>query len=118
MTVEVPKSLVATASERAQWAYAQAIAGELGIPYIPLIVAKPTLSEQSRMTNQLLRAANTYTGYEIRDECHGKQIILFDDYVDSGWSMTTAAFLLQKKGSGTVHPFAFALKGRRGTGVH
>jgi hypothetical protein len=26
MTVEVPKSLVATASERAQWAYAQAIA--------------------------------------------------------------------------------------------
>ena len=99
-------------------AYAQAIASELGIPYIPLIVAKPTLSEQSRMTNQLLRAANTYTGYEIRDECHGKQIILFDDYVDSGWSMTTAAFLLQKKGSGTVHPFAFALKGRRGTVVH
>ncbi len=99
-------------------AYAQVIADELGIPYIPLIVAKPTLNEQSRMTNQLLRAANPYTGYDIRDECHGKQIILFDDYVDSGWSMTTAAFLLQKKGAAAVHPFAFALKGRRETVAH
>ena len=35
-------------------------------------------------------------------------VILVDDIVDSGWTLTVAGMLLRSQGSGPVHPFALA----------
>ena len=41
-------------------------------------------------------------------------VLLVDDLVDSGWTLTVAGWLLQSNGSGPVHPFALADAGQRG----
>jgi ATP-dependent DNA helicase RecQ len=35
-------------------------------------------------------------------------VLLVDDLVDSGWTLTVAGWLLRAAGSGPVHPFALA----------
>jgi ATP-dependent DNA helicase RecQ len=35
-------------------------------------------------------------------------VLLVDDLVDSGWTVTYAGWLLREAGSGAVHPFALA----------
>jgi ATP-dependent DNA helicase RecQ len=32
-------------------------------------------------------------------------VLLIDDIIDSGWTLTLASWLLRSKGSGVVHPF-------------
>ena len=41
-------------------------------------------------------------------------VLLVDDLVDSGWTLTVAGWLLQTHGSGPVHPFVLADAGQRG----
>jgi ATP-dependent DNA helicase RecQ len=41
-------------------------------------------------------------------------VLLVDDIVDSGWTMTLAAALLRRHGSGPVYPFALAKASPRG----
>ena len=41
-------------------------------------------------------------------------VLLVDDMVDSGWTLTLAAVLLQHQGSGPVYPFALAKASPRG----
>ena len=45
----------------------------------------------------------------------GAGILLVDDMVDSGWTLTMAAVLLQRHGSGPVYPFALAKASPRGS---
>ena len=40
-------------------------------------------------------------------------VLLVDDLVDSGWTLTVAGWLLRKSGSGPVHPFALAASSGR-----
>jgi ATP-dependent DNA helicase RecQ len=42
-------------------------------------------------------------------------VLLVDDMVDSGWTLTLAAVLLQHHGSGPVYPFALAKASPRGS---
>ena len=42
-------------------------------------------------------------------------VLLVDDMVDSGWTLTMAAVLLQRHGSGPVYPFALAKASPRGS---
>jgi ATP-dependent DNA helicase RecQ len=41
-------------------------------------------------------------------------MLLVDDMVDSGWTLTLAAVLLRQHGSGPVYPFALAKASPRG----
>jgi ATP-dependent DNA helicase RecQ len=42
-------------------------------------------------------------------------VLLVDDVVDSGWTLTMAAVLLRQHGSGPVYPFALARASLRGS---
>ena len=42
-------------------------------------------------------------------------VLLVDDMVDSGWTLTLASVLLQRQGSGPVYPFALAKASPRGS---
>ena len=37
-----------------------------------------------------------------------RTVVLVDDWSDSGWTLTTAAFLLREAGAAAVHPFVLA----------
>ena len=41
-------------------------------------------------------------------------VLLVDDVVDSGWTLTLLAVMLRQRGSGPVHPFALAKASPRG----
>ena len=41
-------------------------------------------------------------------------MLLVDDVVDSGWTLTLLAVMLQQHGSGPVYPFALAKASPRG----
>ena len=42
-------------------------------------------------------------------------VLLVDDMVDSGWTLTLATVLLRRRGSGPVYPFALAKASPRGS---
>ena len=42
------------------------------------------------------------------DELRERTVVLVDDWSDSGWTLTTAAFLLREAGAAAVHPFVLA----------
>jgi len=42
-------------------------------------------------------------------------VLLVDDMVDSGWTLTLLGVLLRLRGSGPVHPFALAKASPRGS---
>ena len=42
-------------------------------------------------------------------------VLLVDDVVDSGWTLTLLAVMLRQHGSGPVHPFALAKASPRGS---
>ena len=45
---------------------------------------------------------------QARDELRERTVVLVDDWSDSGWTLTTAAFLLREAGAAAVHPFVLA----------
>ena len=42
------------------------------------------------------------------DELRERVVVLVDDWSDSGWTLTLAAFLLREAGAVAVHPFVMA----------
>jgi len=67
----------------------------------------------SRMVKQLARqVASTFGAAPALPPV---PVLLVDDMVDSGWTLTLAAVLLQHHGSGPVYPFALAKASPRGS---
>ncbi len=67
-------------------------------------------------TNSAQRLRAVWNGYGIPEnvaaglrDVAGQAVLLVDDYVDTGWTMTTLARLLRQAGVGRVYPFALAV---------
>jgi ATP-dependent DNA helicase RecQ len=60
------------------------------------------------MANSAQQARNLDGALAIRAAVPDGPVLLVDDMVDSGWTMTVAAWLLRKNGSGEVFPLALA----------
>ena len=76
-----------------------------------------TLVAQSgppRKANSAQRVADLWPRFALSDETAAKlssldgPVLLVDDLVDSGWTMTLAARLLRRAGAPAVLPFALA----------
>jgi ATP-dependent DNA helicase RecQ len=94
--------------------FARALAGELGLPYVECLSVLDGAPPQNEMQNstQQLRNAHSKLGI-VDDPVPPGPVILVDDIVDSGWTMTVAGMLLVSRGSGPVHPFALAMASGR-----
>jgi ATP-dependent DNA helicase RecQ len=68
------------------------------------------------MQNSAMQARNVLESLAIDDSQRPLQspVLLVDDIYDSGWTLTIAAYLLKKAGSGAVYPFAIAKASTRG----
>ena len=92
--------------------FSKRLAAVLGLPFHLIIEKTDDRPEQKTMANSTQQARNidgslALNGHPVP---HGP-VILVDDMVDSRWTLTVAAWLLRKSGSGEVWPMALSQTG-------
>jgi ATP-dependent DNA helicase RecQ len=88
--------------------FASRLASVLGIPFVVALVRTSDAPEQKLMANSSMQARNVAGTLTARDQIPAGAVLLIDDIIDSGWTLTLAGWLLRTKGSGVVYPFTLA----------
>lgn len=96
--------------------FAKAIANQLGIPFISALRKTSQSAEQKLMLNRFMQAQNVIQSLGVSGKIPPQPVLLIDDIIDSGWTLTIAGYLLRESGSGIVYPFALAKATGRMTG--
>jgi ATP-dependent DNA helicase RecQ len=94
--------------------FARSLARRLDLPYAAVFTVSDAAEPQHSMQNsaQQLRNAHTKLAIDGSAVLDGP-VLLVDDLVDSGWTLTVAGWLLRQEGSGEVLPFALAAANAR-----
>lgn len=93
--------------------FAERVAGRLGLPFHALIEKVEARPQQKTMANSTQQARNVDGAFRLKKTPYATPVLLIDDLVNSGWTMTMAAWLLREGGSGEVYPAALATTGAR-----
>ncbi|NPV77747.1 MAG: RecQ family ATP-dependent DNA helicase [Anaerolineae bacterium] len=88
--------------------FALRLAEALQIPFCPVLHRTKEAPEQKTMQNSAMQARNVIGTIGIDEIIPHGPVLLVDDIIDSGWTLTMAGYLLRKNGSGLVYPFALA----------
>ena len=88
--------------------FARRLAQRLDIPLLPVIEKLRETNPQKRMENSVQQLRNLLGAFAVVGVVPSTPVLLVDDMIDSGWTMTWIAALLRLKGSGPVFPFALA----------
>ena len=88
--------------------FASRLAELLGVPFVAALVRTSEAPEQKLMANSSMQARNVAGTLNTIEAVPPGAVLLIDDIVDSGWTLSLAGWLLRKKGSGVVHPFTLA----------
>lgn len=95
--------------------FAARLAQKLGIPFLPLLHRSGEAPEQKTMQNNTMQARNVIGTLVVDRSIPETPVLLVDDIIDSGWTLTMAGYLLRSNGSGLVYPFTLAqATGRNG----
>ena len=96
---------------------ARAIATELGLDYVDCLSVRRGAEPQKAMLNSVQQLGNAHDKLAVDGSAVlPGPVLLVDDIVDSGWTLTVAGSLLRTHGSGPVHPFALAVASARDDG--
>ena len=87
--------------------FAQRLAAALSLPFVDVISKTRDNELQKLQQNRYRRCRNLDGAFEVTQP-HTGPVLLVDDIVDSGWTFTVVAALLQQAGSGKVYPVALA----------
>lgn len=94
--------------------FARSLAGELGLPYVECLSVIDGAQPQKAMQNSTQQLRNAHHKIGIVDApVPPGPVLLVDDILDSGWTLTVAGSLLRSRGSGPVHPFTLAVASGR-----
>ncbi len=88
--------------------FAQRLARRLGIPFEAVLVRISDAQPQKAMQNSSMQARNVLNTLAVRGKVPNTPVLLVDDILDSGWTLTMAGCLLRQHGSGVVYPFTLA----------
>ena len=89
--------------------FARRLAAALGLPFHVALRKTDGRPEQKTMANSNQQARNIDGSLAaVENAIHDGPVLLVDDMVDSGWTLTVAAYLLKTHGSGPVYPLALA----------
>ena len=89
--------------------FAQRLADELGIAFIPVVKKIRDNQPQKQMKNSYQQAHNLDGVFTIEGaQVLKNPVFLIDDFVDSRWTFTVITALLRQAGSGEVFPLALA----------
>ena len=92
--------------------FAQRLAAALGLPFHMVIAKTDARPEQKTMANSTQQARNIDGSLALNGQpIPPGPVLLVDDIVDSRWTLTVAAWLLRKSGSGAVWPMALSQTG-------
>ena len=96
----------------------EGLAARAGLPVLGTVVADESgagigRSNSARRVSALHRSFTVSPGLARSCEATTGAILLVDDYVESGWTMTVAGRALRRAGAASVVPFALAVSGRR-----
>ena len=90
-------------------AYAARLAQALGVPFSAAIRKTRETSPQKEMENSVHQCRNMDGAFAVdRESVLAGPVLLVDDVVDSGWTLSIVAALLREAGSDAVFPFALA----------
>lgn len=88
--------------------FAERLAKKLGLPYKEVIVKNGETPQQKQMENSFMQCNNVLKAFAIKGECYNGPVLLIDDMIDSGWTLTVCGALLRRAGAGEVYPFALS----------
>ncbi len=95
-------------------AFAADLAGRLGLPYAAIFTVRDGAGPQGAQQNSAQQLLNVHDKFVIDGAAvRPGPVLLVDDIVDSGWTLTMAGSLLRGAGSGEVLPFALAVASAR-----
>ncbi|ABM17660.1 RecQ family ATP-dependent DNA helicase [Marinobacter nauticus] len=88
--------------------FARRLANKLGLPFHPVISKVQDNEPQKLQNNRYHQCSNLDGVFAVDAGLPSGPVLLVDDVVDSGWTMTVLAALLRQQGSGEVYPVALA----------
>jgi ATP-dependent DNA helicase RecQ len=88
--------------------FANRLASKLNIPFLPVLTRTGEPPEQKTMQNSTMQARNVIDTLMVKVHLPPEPVLLVDDIIDSGWTLTLAGYLLREHGSGEVYPFTLA----------
>ena len=86
--------------------YARRLAEALGLPFEPIVTKVKDNDPQKVQQNRFHQCRNLDGVFAIEDPVPAGPVLLVDDVVDSGWTLTVIAALLRQSGCGPVWPLA------------
>lgn len=93
---------------------AERLAAKLGLPFRKAIYKIKENMPQKTRQNSFHQCNNLDGAFEVKGELSAKPVLLVDDVIDSGWTVTVLAALLRQKGGGPVYPVALVSAGAGG----
>jgi ATP-dependent DNA helicase RecQ len=92
--------------------FAKRLADSIGLPFYQVLIKTEDRPEQKTMANSSQQARNLDGSLALVDgPIPSGPVLLVDDIVNSRWTLTVAAWLLRKAGSGEVWPIALSQTG-------
>ncbi len=88
--------------------FAQRLAHRLGLPFVDAIRKVRDNEPQKEQQNRFHQCSNLDGAFSLSDDILSTPVLLVDDVIDSGWTVTVLAALLRQAGSGPVYPVALA----------
>ena len=84
------------------------VAAVLGLPFHPVVRRIRQGRPQKEMQNSVQQFRNVDGAFEVAAPLPAGPVLLIDDIVDSGWTLTVVGVALRTAGAGPVYPFALA----------
>jgi ATP-dependent DNA helicase RecQ len=94
--------------------FAKRVAERLKVNFIDVIIKPEETDQQKTMENSNMQAKNAYNAFAVTNEINYENVLLIDDMVDSGWTLTVCGAMLKKKGAIKVYPYALASTAKNG----
>ena len=88
--------------------FARRLAGALGLDYVEAVHRVRHGRPQKEMENSAQQLTNVYGAFEVSPSLPAGPVLLFDDVVDSRWTLTVIGDALREAGSADVYPLAVA----------
>ena len=95
--------------------FAARLAKRLGLPFVDAVAKVKNNQAQKLQQNSFHQGHNLDGAFTISQAVPSDPVLLVDDIVDSRWTLTVVAALLQQAGSGAVFPVALASTSVKGS---
>ncbi len=88
--------------------FAQRVSKKINVPFKDAVRKIKHNHQQKLMNNRFHQCNNLDGAFEIAGNIEPTPVLLIDDIVDSGWTLTVISALLRKAGSSKVYPAVLA----------